>query len=207
MSHFSGHTPQCHLSSRVSPATVLVAAGHHYTAARGCHLAFTTLLTCHVTQAFVTAVANTCTVWNNKTQRARTIPAQPKCRNMRTRVATERFSEQAHVTDCHDKTASYFRKSFYVMQSCHLNTSPKFLTSPLCSFSNDSTDSTNEGCSYVTSSEVMPSGANLPTLKVNIPTPLSSPVLNILARSKGFLKTKTHIHRRPIGPCSKCPST
>ena len=128
LSHFSGHTPQCHLSSRVSPATVLVTAGHHYTVARGCHLAFTTLLTCHVTQAFVTAVANTCTVWNNNTQRARTLPAQPKCRDMRTRVATERFSEQAHVTDCHDKTAPYFRKSFYVMQSCHLNTSPKFLT-------------------------------------------------------------------------------
>ena len=52
--HFSGHTIQRHLSSRVSPATVLVTAGHHYTVARGCHLAFTTLLTCHVTQAFVT---------------------------------------------------------------------------------------------------------------------------------------------------------
>ena len=128
LSHFSGHTIQRHLSSRVSPATVLVTAGHHYTVARGCHLAFTTLLTCHVTQAFVTAVANTCTVWNNNTQRARTLPAQPKCRDMRTRVATERFSEQAHVTDCHDKTAPYFRKSFYVMQSCYLDTSPKFLT-------------------------------------------------------------------------------
>ncbi len=54
LSHFSGHTLQRHLSSRVSPVTTLVAAGHHYTVARGCHLAFTTLLTCHVTQAFVT---------------------------------------------------------------------------------------------------------------------------------------------------------
>ena len=127
-SHFPGHTPQCHLSSRVSPVTVLVAAGHHYTAACGCHLAFTTLLTCHVTQAFVTAVANTCTVWHSYARLSRTIQAQLKYRSTRTRVTTEQFNKQAHVPDCHDKTASDFRKSFCVLQSYHLYTSPKFLT-------------------------------------------------------------------------------
>ena len=37
LSHFSGYTLQRHLSSRVSPVTTLVTAGHHYTVARGCH--------------------------------------------------------------------------------------------------------------------------------------------------------------------------